>query len=228
MKWWEKLFESDAASILKKELETAVHPRVRREEPESIEEAKARRYLGISPEKWARMSEESRRKLTSAVEKNRAEAALQEVEKQKKREIEQKRIQTEQLENDPEYRATCKGLAPPSSCNYCKNDRWEFVESSPNELAAKWKCTFCGKVRMVVADDDTDEPSDAERSSRYISKSVRLEVWRRDEAKCVNCGSNELLEFDHIIPVAKGGSNTARNVQLLCENCNRSKRDKIQ
>ncbi|MBU4140690.1 MAG: HNH endonuclease, partial [Candidatus Omnitrophica bacterium] len=52
-------------------------------------------------------------------------------------------------------------------------------------------------------------------------------VWRRDGGKCVKCGSRENLEFDHIIPVVKGGSNTARNVELLCEKCNREKKDKI-
>ncbi len=56
-----------------------------------------------------------------------------------------------------------------------------------------------------------------------IPESVRLFVWQRDRGQCVKCGSRERLEFDHIIPVASGGSNTERNVQLLCEPCNRTK-----
>ena len=56
-----------------------------------------------------------------------------------------------------------------------------------------------------------------------IPEGVRIFVWRRDLGKCIKCGSSERLEFDHIIPVTKGGSNTERNVQLLCEPCNRSK-----
>jgi 5-methylcytosine-specific restriction endonuclease McrA len=44
-----------------------------------------------------------------------------------------------------------------------------------------------------------------------------------DNGKCVRCVSNERLEFDHIIPVSEGGSNTERNIQLLCEPCNRAK-----
>lgn len=60
-----------------------------------------------------------------------------------------------------------------------------------------------------------------------ISDDVKAFVWRRDQGQCVKCGSNEKLEFDHIIPVSKGGANTARNLQLLCEDCNRSKGDAI-
>jgi len=43
----------------------------------------------------------------------------------------------------------------------------------------------------------------------------------------VQCESKEKLEYDHIIPISKGGSNTERNVQLLCEKCNREKSAKI-
>lgn len=66
-----------------------------------------------------------------------------------------------------------------------------------------------------------DEPS------RRISQRVMDKVWNRDGGKCVQCGSNEKLEFDHIIPFSKGGSNTYRNIQLLCEKCNRSKSNNI-
>lgn len=62
-----------------------------------------------------------------------------------------------------------------------------------------------------------------QRTRQPIPDDVQLFVWRRDGGRCVKCGSQESLEFDHIIPVSKGGSNTARNLQLLCERCNRSK-----
>jgi hypothetical protein len=60
-----------------------------------------------------------------------------------------------------------------------------------------------------------------------IPEEVRMYVWRRDGGKCVQCGSNRNLEYDHIIPVSKGGSHTERNIQLLCGVCNKRKSDKI-
>ena len=73
---------------------------------------------------------------------------------------------------------------------------------------------------------DSELKNDKQKS-RYIPREVQDRVWRRDEGKCVDCGSNENLEFDHIIPHSKGGANTYRNIQLLCEKCNRSKSDNI-
>jgi hypothetical protein len=62
---------------------------------------------------------------------------------------------------------------------------------------------------------------------RKILDSVKREVWNRDGGKCSKCGSREKLEFDHIIPYSKGGSNTARNIELLCMDCNRKKSNRI-
>jgi hypothetical protein len=61
-----------------------------------------------------------------------------------------------------------------------------------------------------------------------IPEAVRVAVWRRDSGRCVKCGSRERLEYDHIVPVSRGGSSTVRNVELLCEKCNRSKGPIIQ
>jgi TPR repeat protein len=61
-----------------------------------------------------------------------------------------------------------------------------------------------------------------------IPSEVRREVWRRDNGVCVKCGSRLNLEYDHIVPVSKGGSNTARNIELLCQACNRAKSASIQ
>ena len=66
-------------------------------------------------------------------------------------------------------------------------------------------------------------PKETATAREWIPDEVVREVWRRCQMRCVKCSSNERLEVDHIIPLAKGGSNTVRNLQLLCEECNRSK-----
>src|SRR4051812_804695 len=62
---------------------------------------------------------------------------------------------------------------------------------------------------------------------RAIPERVRHEVWRRDRGTCVECGARGRLEFDHIIPVSRGGANTVRNIELRCEPCNRRKGARI-
>ncbi len=79
-------------------------------------------------------------------------------------------------------------------------------------------------ISMKAEDQEVETPK---KRSRRISQKVKDLVWNRDGGECVECGSNENLEFDHIIPHSKGGANTYRNIQLLCEPCNRSKSAKI-
>lgn len=64
---------------------------------------------------------------------------------------------------------------------------------------------------------------------KQIPKSVRFEVFKRDKFTCQYCGEsapNVILEIDHIVPVAKGGSNEVINLITSCRDCNRGKTDK--
>lgn len=40
---------------------------------------------------------------------------------------------------------------------------------------------------------------------------------------CAKCGSDENIEFDHIIPVSVGGMSNFHNMQILCLRCNSEK-----
>ena len=56
-----------------------------------------------------------------------------------------------------------------------------------------------------------------------IPDEVKHFIWTRDSGSCVSCGSKSDLQFDHVIPLALGGSNEVGNLQLLCATCNRQK-----
>lgn len=60
-----------------------------------------------------------------------------------------------------------------------------------------------------------------------IPREVVDAVYRRDQGRCVYCGSTENLQLDHIIPFSKGGATTLENLQLLCQKCNLEKSNKI-
>ena len=130
------------------------------------------------------------------------------------------------------------------------------VNQAGDPLFAHWQCFFLfrnniyrldreyspGETLLLIMDYEDKErrkfeqlkkkfelAKQVERKPRResIPEEVRIAVWRRDGGKCARCGSREKLEYDHIIPVSKGGSNTIRNVELLCESCNRKKKDSI-
>lgn len=59
--------------------------------------------------------------------------------------------------------------------------------------------------------------------AKHIPASVRREVWERDKGRCQwpvdsggVCGSTTRVQFDHIVPRAKGGPSTTANTRLLC------------
>jgi len=60
-----------------------------------------------------------------------------------------------------------------------------------------------------------------------IPTELRRAVFERDGGRCVECGSNFDLQYDHVLPVAHGGATTLENLQLLCADCNRRKSDSL-
>ena len=65
--------------------------------------------------------------------------------------------------------------------------------------------------------------------NRLIPTPIKVAVYARDKGKCVKCGSNKNLHYDHKLPFSKGGSSTTvDNIQLLCATCNLKKHDNIE
>lgn len=65
--------------------------------------------------------------------------------------------------------------------------------------------------------------SDPRRGRAYAR--FRTAVIARDGGRCLNCGSTEALEVDHVIPITDAPERAldASNVQTLCRRCNRRK-----
>ena len=91
-------------------------------------------------------------------------------------------------------------------------------------------CTVFGHVCPVVfAAEWFSETDEERRTGRYIPFKTKIRVVRRDNYTCQHCSKHLLdneVEFDHIIPVAKGGSSEEHNIRLTCHDCNADKSDK--
>jgi hypothetical protein len=70
-----------------------------------------------------------------------------------------------------------------------------------------------------------------EPKRKPIKPSVRFQILKRDGYRCQLCGATAndgaKLEIDHIVPVAKGGTNDLSNLQVLCRDCNSGKSDNM-
>jgi hypothetical protein len=107
----------------------------------------------------------------------------------------------------------------------------DHPEDIPEEIAAM-QCTVFGHICPVVfVAEGFTETSEPRRHGRYIPFKIKVRVVRRDNYTCQVCGKHLLddeVEFDHVIPISKGGSSEEHNIRLTCFECNRDKNDRVE
>ena len=105
-------------------------------------------------------------------------------------------------------------------------DMWNDILNHHNYLSEKKMLNSDSPLITFTLNQIAPLPSE-ESSRERIPENIRSEVWRRDGGKCANCESTSNLQFDHVIPLSKGGANSAVNLQILCSDFNIKKGDKI-
>ena len=104
----------------------------------------------------------------------------------------------------------------------------EILEKENERLEKEKKRELKSQVRKeLIEEGRISSLNESDLKREQIPQDILDKVWNRDGGKCIKCGSQENIEFDHIIPFSKGGSNTYRNLQILCEKCNRQKSNNI-
>jgi 5-methylcytosine-specific restriction endonuclease McrA len=72
------------------------------------------------------------------------------------------------------------------------------------------------------------------KNARYVPSEVKRMVWERDGGRCSfigaggkRCDARESLDFDHVIPVARGGEATVANIRLCCREHNQYEAERV-
>ena len=126
---------------------------------------------------------------------------------------------------DPKRRRTVKELVD----NFNPKDYPK--ECDPEQDRDKACSVFGHYCPVFFVNEPFTETRELRRIGRRIPRSIMIRVVRRDNNQCQLCGrvlpDNE-IEFDHIIPVAHGGSSEEHNIRVACFDCNRSKASRYE
>lgn len=75
--------------------------------------------------------------------------------------------------------------------------------------------------------ENTNNTKEFERlRQEFTSEIFRKEMKKKVGCKCVNCGSRKHIEYHHIVPLVKGGTNNWENIVPLCYECHLKAHDR--
>jgi hypothetical protein len=88
---------------------------------------------------------------------------------------------------------------------------------------------FKFRMRLSGVADDTVQGDEVDEFRRVIPSWVKQVVYKRDKGRCVLCGAQDQLHFDHELPFSRGGTGlTPNNVRILCARHNLRKAARIE
>lgn len=105
----------------------------------------------------------------------------------------------------------------------------DYPESIPPAFS-DGECNVFGHICPVffAAEAITETEEERRIGRRRLNFSTMMRIVRRDDYRCQHCQKklqdNE-VEFDHVIPISRGGSSEEHNIRLTCFDCNRDKSD---
>ena len=117
---------------------------------------------------------------------------------------------SQQLHDKLRYAQELLGHAMPSG------DIAAVLERALDEFIAK-------QEKSKFAATEKPRAARGSKNPRHIPAAVKRAVWERDHGRCTfvsddghRCDARKLLEYDHVQPVARGGTSTVDGLRLRC------------
>jgi 5-methylcytosine-specific restriction endonuclease McrA len=116
-------------------------------------------------------------------------------------------------------------LIPFSSCVACHNltrvsANW-LDKALVDKKAKPSRCPVCSSRNSSKKRQDKLKRAASLNLSH--SKEEWQDILKKYHDKCLACGSGDAIVKDHIVPLDKGGDDSASNLQPLCSTCNSRK-----
>jgi 5-methylcytosine-specific restriction endonuclease McrA len=119
------------------------------------------------------------------------------------------------------HKAVYRGKYPERVLQQAR-ETYERRKAAANANHQKWLAANPHKRRTYEAKRRAlkQQSTSEHYTTEDIERLIEAQRWR-----CIYCGKSIRKKFhvDHIVPLSKGGDNSPRNIQLLCQTCNQRK-----
>lgn len=125
--------------------------------------------------------------------------------------------------------------------NYCYvNSNNAVLKTQDVQLATRFKNAESAEEKLrkasrklsgfkvINTDNGEEESVNSKVKRKNFTQSERVKVYNKNRGRCAICGKfvpYDEFTVDHIIPLAKGGTNKPENLQCTCKTCNLIKQD---